>query len=171
MIQSLIYRVINKLVKIYWGFNYSVLRSKYEINKTFRFNGPHIQIYGDGSFLTGKNSYIGSFSTIQINRKSKVKIGNNCRISHNVRMYTQSIIPDQDFSDYNNLKSKSGDILIGDDVWIGANVFINPGISIGGNSVIGANSVVTKDVEPFAIMGGVPAKLIRYKNIGDKETF
>jgi maltose O-acetyltransferase len=84
-------------------------------------------------------------------------------ISHNVRIYSSSAVADQDFSN-NSIEIKYGNVLIGDYVWIGANVFIGPGVKIGNNSVIGANSVVTKDVEEFSIVGGVPAKLIRYKS-------
>lgn len=50
---------------------------------------------------------------------------------------------------------------IGNDVWIGHGAFIKPGIKIGDGSVIAAGSVVTKDVEPYSIMGGNPAKLIK----------
>ena len=53
--------------------------------------------------------------------------------------------------------SNSGEVLIG------ANVFINPGTTVGENSVVGSNSVVTKNIPPFTIYGGVPAKLIRKK--------
>ena len=52
---------------------------------------------------------------------------------------------------------------IGSDVWIGARAIIMGGISIGHGSIIGAGAVVTKDVPPYAIVGGVPAKLIRYR--------
>ena len=52
---------------------------------------------------------------------------------------------------------------IGNDVWIGDNVLILGGLKIGNGAVIGAGAVVTKDVPPYAIYGGVPAKLIRYK--------
>lgn len=93
-----------------------------------------------------------------------VIIGKGCSISHNVRIYTQSLDADQDFSK-SGLIEKTGDVIVEDYVWIGANVFINPKIKIGKNSVIGANSVVTKDVPPFSIVGGVPAKLIRMKKI------
>ena len=48
-----------------------------------------------------------------------------------------------------------------DDVWLGRNAIVMPGIKIGRGSIIGAGSVVTKDVEPFSVMGGVPATLIK----------
>jgi len=54
-----------------------------------------------------------------------------------------------------------GDIVIGNDVWIGNSVTIMPGIKIGHGAIIGTNSLVTKDVEPYTIIGGNPAKLIR----------
>ena len=53
--------------------------------------------------------------------------------------------------------------VIGNDVWIGDNVFIKRGLQIGDGAVIGATAVVTKDVPPYAIMAGVPARLLRYR--------
>ncbi|GAB4315833.1 MAG: DapH/DapD/GlmU-related protein [Methanobacteriaceae archaeon] len=52
-------------------------------------------------------------------------------------------------------------VKIGRDVWIGARAIILPGVNIGDGSIIGANSVVTKDVEPYTIVGGIPAKFIK----------
>lgn len=160
----------NILIKIFrkikiWEENdrQSQLRLKYKIPSSFKFNGPHISFYGSGKLIIGEDSYIGSFSTIQLHPEKTVKIGKGCSISHNVRMYTSSKLPDGDFANKSMVQEKKGDITIGDYVWIGANVFINPGISIGENSVVGANSVVTKDIEPFSIYGGIPAKLIRMK--------
>ncbi len=54
-------------------------------------------------------------------------------------------------------------VLIGNDVWIGANVSILPGVHIGDGAVIAAGAVVSKDVEPYAVVGGVPAKVIKYR--------
>lgn len=54
-------------------------------------------------------------------------------------------------------------IRIGNDVWIGTNVIILQGVTIGNGAVIAAGSVVTKDVPPYAIVGGVPAKIIKYR--------
>ena len=65
---------------------------------------------------------------------------------------------------FNDLKP----IYIGNDVWIGSNVVVIDGIKIGHGSIIGANSVVTKDVEPYSIVGGVPAKLIK-KRFSEEE--
>lgn len=62
------------------------------------------------------------------------------------------------------LKCKSGhNLVIGNDVWIGADVSILQGVTIGDGAIIGANSLVLKDVEPYSIVGGVPAKHIRYR--------
>jgi acetyltransferase-like isoleucine patch superfamily enzyme len=54
-----------------------------------------------------------------------------------------------------------GDIIIGNDVWIGMNATILSGVTIGDGAVIGANSLLTKDVEPYMIIGGNPAITIR----------
>ncbi|MEZ5105178.1 MAG: CatB-related O-acetyltransferase [Draconibacterium sp.] len=54
-----------------------------------------------------------------------------------------------------------GDTIIGSDVWIGHNATIMPGVHIGDGAVIATNSTVTKDVEPYSVVGGNPAKLIR----------
>lgn len=55
----------------------------------------------------------------------------------------------------------AGDTVIGNDVWIGSEAIIMPGVSIGDGAVIGTRSVVTRDVAPYAIVGGNPAKFIR----------
>ena len=54
-----------------------------------------------------------------------------------------------------------GDIVIGNDVWIGYEAVILAGVTIGDGAVIGSRAVVTKDVPPYTIVGGVPAKTIR----------
>ena len=72
----------------------------------------------------------------------------------------------KDFSDREFQSSsirKNELVEIGNDVWIGANVVILQGVKIGDGAVVAADSVVTKNVEPYSIVGGVPAKIIRYR--------
>lgn len=57
----------------------------------------------------------------------------------------------------------AGSVIIGNDVWIGSNALVMGGITIGDGAIIAAGAVVTKDVPPYAIVGGIPAKVIRYR--------
>lgn len=140
------------------------LIEKYDIHPTFIFNGEKILMYGDGKIIIGENSYIGRHSSIQATQGYQVRIGKNCKIGPCFKIWTQTSNVDNDFN-ISPIKEKIGDIIIGNAVWIGANVVISPGVTVGDNSIIGANSVVTKDVPPYAIVGGVPAKIIRFKKI------
>ena len=56
-----------------------------------------------------------------------------------------------------------GDITIGNDVWIAAHVCVLPGVTIGDGAVCGAGAVVTKDVPPYSVVAGVPAKIIKMR--------
>jgi chloramphenicol O-acetyltransferase type B len=73
--------------------------------------------------------------------------------------YFMSEVPD--FADARNGYSPAGDTVVGNDVWIGSEAIIMPGVNIGDGAVIGTRALVTRDVEPYAIIGGNPAKLIR----------
>jgi len=88
---------------------------------------------------------------------SFVMIGPNCNI----------LTANHGFSDHTKpmmfQKAVLGRIEIEDDVWLGANVVILPNVKIGRGAIIGANAVVTEDVPAYAVVGGVPAKLIKYR--------
>jgi maltose O-acetyltransferase len=142
---------------------YSICRKKYKLNKSFHFNGSNILLYGEGDIIIGENSYIGALSTVQAVKGTSVEIGKYSNISHNVRIYTETDVSDQNFANQDKLK-KQGSVKIGDYVWIGANVMIVPGVVIGNNSIIGANSVVTKSIDENTIVGGVPARVLMKKS-------
>lgn len=72
------------------------------------------------------------------------------------------------FSQALDAYQKAGDTIIGSDVWIGSEAMIMPGIKIGNGAVVGSRALVTKDVNPYEIIGGNPAKPIR-KRFSDEE--
>jgi len=88
-------------------------------------------------------------------------IGDNCSIASNCVLRASN-------HNFNNLDipireqgHSYGEIILEDDIWISANCVVTANTKIGKGSVIGAGSVVTKDVEPYSVVGGVPAKLIK----------
>ncbi|MCR4907844.1 MAG: CatB-related O-acetyltransferase [Lachnospiraceae bacterium] len=66
-----------------------------------------------------------------------------------------------------NFRDTEGHIEIGSDVWIGNNVLIMDGVKIGDGAVVGAGALVTKDIEPYSINAGIPARKIRYRFDGE----
>lgn len=73
-------------------------------------------------------------------------------------------VSEDKFSDFNYIdENQKFTVMIGNDVWIGSGVKIMEGITIGDGAVVAAGAIVTKDVPPYAIVGGVPAKVIKYR--------
>ena len=112
---------------------------------------------------------VGTYGNPQILFKNdaNLKIGKFCSISEEVTIilggeHKIDTISSYPFSLEKNRYSK-GDVIIGNDVWIGYGSTILSGVTIGDGAVIAANAVVTKDVEPYAIVGGIPAKTIKYR--------
>jgi maltose O-acetyltransferase len=94
--------------------------------------------------------------------QGSITIGDFVMIAPNVSIYTKT----HRYGDINTPMVLSGEsetktVTIENDVWLGLNAVVLPGITVGKGSIIGANSVVTKNVEPYSIIGGVPAHLIR----------
>jgi len=164
----------NKLVKglLVRGKNVSVL-GNCEFEKMVN-AGSNIDF---SNCKIGRYSYFNGNNTIQ-----NCKIGRYCSIADGVRIGlkphpVENIISTHPFfykkatSDkffkhsYADKKYFDVEFIteIGNDVWIGTNVLIKSGVKIGDGSVIGAGAVVTKNIEPYAIVAGVPAKLIRYR--------
>lgn len=95
--------------------------------------------------------------------RGKVHIGKNCIFGPNVRIHSENhIFSDKDTPIRLQGATRKG-VTIGEDCWIGSGVTILDGVTIGKGSIIAAGAVVNKDVEEYSIVGGVPAKLIKYR--------
>ncbi len=100
---------------------------------------------------------------VHINYGVSVGATKSIHIGDRVRLGPYSRIVDSDFHDvYNRAQpAEPKPIVIEDDVWVGMHAIILPGVRLGKACVVGSGSVVTKDVPPFTVVGGVPAKVIR----------
>ncbi len=111
-----------------------------------------------------KNVRFGKYVRINENvfLQGEVSIGNYVMIAPNVSVYSNTHV----YDDINVPMVTCGtsitkEVVIEDDVWIGKGVVILPGVTIKKGAIVGANSVVTKDVNSYTIVGGVPARLIK----------
>lgn len=123
----------------------------------------HIGTRIDSSCEIGGNSYIGCYGYV-----TRAKIGRYVSIANNVsigqgehkldRISTSSVFYESAWD-----VLTAGDCEIGSDVWIGVDAIILRGVKVGTGSVVAANAVVTKDVPDFAVVAGVPARIIKYR--------
>jgi len=127
--------------------------------------------YG-GKIVIGENCYLGDHSRIWSG--DNITIGNNVLISHNVNIMdtnAHEIDAMERIERYVDLVQRgawvdkgsisTAPIVIGDYVWIGFNSTVLKGVTIGEGAILAANSVVTKDVAPYTMVGGNPAKVIK----------
>ena len=114
--------------------------------------------------INGDKLIIGKFCSIACGAKFLFTSGNHSMQS--LSTYTFPIFFDEwglDGKDICRAWDNKGDIVIGNDVWIGYEAVILSGVKIGDGAIIGTRAVVTKDVPPYTIVGGVPAKPIRHR--------
>ncbi len=116
---------------------------------------------GDSEIIIGNNVALNYNVMINADCGGKISICDNVRIGP----YTVMRAANHKYSDISRPIYEQGHspgvILIEEDVWLGAHVTVLPNVTIGKSSIIGAGSVVTKDIPPFSIATGIPAKVIR----------
>jgi acetyltransferase-like isoleucine patch superfamily enzyme len=114
----------------------------------------------------GNNVYIGNRASFYASI-SHIKIGNNVMFGPNVTIrggnHRIDIVGKYMFDVKEKLPENDQDVIIEDDVWVGCNTTILKGVTIHQGSVIAAGAVVTKNVPPYAIVGGNPAKVIKFR--------
>ena len=126
-----------------------------KVDKSFRLFPPFHTDCGK-NIKIGKNVFINACCKFQ--DQAGIEIGNGVLIGHNVTLATLN--HDQRPQFRQNIYPKP--IKIGDNVWIGSNATILAGVTIGDGAIIGANAVVTKNVPKYAVVTGIPAKIIKY---------
>lgn len=159
----MIIKIMNKIKypfkKIYW-------RYKNKHNLTFMVRNFGIKYVSIG---------IGTYGPLNVynfgNDKEKLYIGNYCSIGPNVTFLLGGEHNYKNFSSYpfdyifygNGVADTKGPVIIGDDVWIGYGAIILSGVKVGRGAIIAAGSVVVNDVPEYAIVGGNPAKFIKFR--------
>jgi acetyltransferase-like isoleucine patch superfamily enzyme len=163
---------------------------RWRVGDTLFLNGdvalePYCEIH-DGNVIPAR---MGAFSYSRSMPMPSTRIGRYCSIGDNVRFIqtqhptdwassspfsyspgildsTLNYLRDAGVSSYAAYPFPGGNsepVVIGNDVWIGDNVTFSGGVTVGDGAVVGANALVTRDVPPYAIVGGVPARLIRMR--------
>lgn len=146
-------------------------KNLYKLYSKMKKVGKNIHICKDYSISALNNIEIGSHVWIGEKFYAKgeggIKIGSGTIISRNVEIWTSN-------HNYDSLDLVTipydkrfvyKPVCIEENVWIGSRVIILPGVTIGEGAVIGAGAVVTKDIPPYAVVGGNPARVLKYRNI------
>jgi len=120
----------------------------------------------EGNVSINECTYINEGSRIDTGPNASIKIGKHCAIGRYVRITAKSHDLKRPTTDafHKEILHKESDVIIGDYVWIGDKALILPGVIIGDFAIIGANSVVTTNVKAFEVVGGVPARHIKFND-------
>ena len=166
--------------KVFYFLYVTVFRFTAEIYRPYAIISPRIRRWLVQSFVTkcgenirvkrnadismfieiGKHSELGSNCIIQ----SGAKLGDYVIMGPDVKIYTKNHGTQRTDIPIAVQEWEYKEVVIGNDVWLGANVIITPGVKIGNHVIVAAGAVVTKDVPDFALIGGVPARVIKYRN-------
>ena len=164
--------VISK--NVYFNKNVSITNSK--LNGEIKI-GDGVVIYKTsitGKVVVGSHSYLSGPNILLLSVINPIIIGKFCSIARGVQIQEynhkfdglSSAFLDKKFSRKKSILSgiaSRGPVVLGNDVWVGINCIILSGVTIGDGAIVAAGSVVTKDVAPYAIVGGNPAKFIKYR--------
>ena len=123
--------------------------------------GVHVRTAEGGEIEIGASTYIGPYTCIA--GPGPVKIGRNCLIASHTGVYGNN----HNFNDTTTPIKDQGltckGVVIGDDCWLGTGVKVLDGVTIGRGCVIGSGAIVTKDIPPYSVAVGIPAKVIKQR--------
>lgn len=128
--------------------------------------GKHTYISENSNIYSckiGRYCSIGPFTKVLIGRHPISEMITTCPAFFSIKKMDGTTFSDKDYFDEIRFAEYPYVVSIGNDVWIGGNVSILDGVVVGDGAIIAAGAVVTKDVPPYAVVGGVPAKVIKYR--------
>lgn len=117
--------------------------------------GCHVQ--ASSPVVVGNHSHFAPYCVLY----GPLEVGDKCAVAAHTVFASIGHTYDQPDVPFVDLPARKATIVLEDNVWIGANATILAGVRIGTGSIVGAGAVVTHDVEPYTVVGGVPARLIR----------
>ena len=124
--------------------------------------GSNTIIQGSGIIVFGERTFCGEFCVFGVNES--IIIGNNVMIAQAVTIRDTDHAFDSLLTPMCEQGITTSPVLINDNVWVGHSAIILKGVTIGTGAVVAANAVVTRDVPPYSIVGGVPAKVIGWRS-------
>lgn len=137
------------------GANSVRIGSNCHLNNTSSF-----YVQGDGNSIELGNNIIFDQNVLLVAAEATtITIGDDCLLANGVQIRTTDQHPI--FNNTGERENMSSDVIIGKHVWIGAGAMLCKGVTIGNGAVIGARAVVTKDVPPYSVAVGVPAKIVK----------
>jgi len=153
-----IWRIVNKVQSAVQSIRYASYHPQFAhvgedvvFDDDIYINKPENISIGDGVFL-GQSCYL--------NAVDGINIGDECLIAAGCKLMTWNHRIDNKKVALRENGNESAPVTLGDGVWLGYDAIVLPGVTIGDGAVVGAGAVVTDDVDPFTIVGGVPASPI-----------
>lgn len=147
-----------------YSFGSGKLR-RFLCKRMFKKTGCNVNIEHGAFFGGGREIEIGNSSAIGLNARisGPLTIGDDVMMGPNVSIFTQNHETENIYKPMRLQTAPKEKVTIGNDCWIGANAVILPGVTIGNGVIVGAGAVVTKSVPDYAVVGGVPAKIIKMR--------